>query len=405
VFAVVAMALIHAAKPEVISSQKIGEDTITVTRQVLRAPDPENVEGEYQIAWRRSGPGHPDERRLLYRGHCQIRPPAPDEEIEIAGRSCRVDGNSLDLLGWTRNSGRRWRLQLAPLLLASQGSNVQQGAGGAEPGWPRFEVSWDWRAGTGGGKTIEILRNRCVKGAAEDDGRRVERQFLSVPMISTPEAYRKDGWKRVPLGSCGLEVGGATSPGFLLQGERKGTTGPAFKALLMSEKELLVEVYEAGAAGSAPAVNWLHDDHLEVWMGSDGQREEPYPSDALQWGIRLSDGAVFPAFGKPREPLKVERAARNAAGGGEAMVFKITLPSKGVPEALAVSYSKGREGKKVEYLLGTSALCFGTGETLGVVTTLPERFGRCEVEQGTLNLAMVPAPSDQPLVTEHDLLQ
>jgi hypothetical protein len=226
----------------------------------------------------------------------------------------------------------------------------------------------------------------------------VERQFLSVPLISAPEAYRKDGWKRVPLGSCGLEVGGAKAPGFLLQGERKGAARPAFRAVLLSEKELLVEVY--GASGTS-AASWLYADHLEVWMGRDEPEPEQDALDAVQWGIRLADGVVFPAFGNPQEPLKVERAAR-----GETVVLKITLPSKAIPQALAISYSKGSEGKKVESLLGTSALCFGAGETLGVVTVLPERFGRCEVQKGALDLSMqIQAPADQPLITDRDLFQ
>jgi hypothetical protein len=287
---------------------------------------------------------------------------------------------------------------------------VAQGAGGGSPGSPRFEASWDWRAGTGGGKTIEIRRGRCAKGAKED-GRQVERGFLSVPMISTPRAYRKDGWRSVPLGSCGLVVGDAKSPGFILQGERKGGAsgpGPAFKALLLSEDELLVEVYGAGATSAAPGpdASWLYADHLEVWMGRGGNElEELNFLDAVQWGIRLADGAVFPASGKPREALEVERAARKAAGGGEVVALKITLPFKVAASPLAVSYSKGSEGGRVEYLLGTSALCFGAGETLGVVMALPERFGRCAVQNGVLDLSLTPPPpGDVPLVTEHELL-
>lgn len=383
-FALLATALIHAAQPAVISTRKIGDDTVTVSRQALS-------EDEVQILWRRSGPGHPDERRILYRGRCELG------DSEIGGRGCRVIANRFEVSAANRYASRRWQLQLSPLALAAQGLSSMQGAGGAILDWPRFEASWDWQAGTGGGKTVEIRRQRCVKGA-EDGGGTVERKFLSVPVISTPEAYRKDGWKSVPLGSCGLEVGGARSPGFLLQGERKGASSPAFKALLVGEKELLIEVH--GAVGGATA-SWLSDDHLEVWMGRDDHAPEQDSLDAVQWGIRLADGAVFPAFGKPKEPLKVERAARNGA-----VALKITLPSKALPQALAISYSKGSQGAKVEYLLGTSALCFGVGESLGVVTVLPERFGRCEVRNGALELSMaLQAAGDQPLITERDLLQ
>jgi len=392
VLALVAIALIHAAKPAVISTQKIGEDTVTVSRQDVG-------EGEVQILWRRLGPGHPDERRILYRGPCELG------DTELGVRGCRVTANRFEIRQVDRYTSWWWRFQLSPLLLVEQGAGRQQGASGVDQPLPHFKASWDWQNVTGGGQTIEIHRNRCVKGATESPYD-VERPFLSVPMISTPEAYRKDGWKSVPLGSCGLEVGGARSAGFVLQGERKKeAVAPAFKAVLLSEKELLVEVYDVGGVGSASAGNWLYADHLEVWMGFEELEADQESFDAHQWGIRLSDGTVFPAFGKPREPLKVERVARQATGGREAVAFKITLPSKGVPQALAVSYSKGSEGKKVEYLLGTSALCFGAGETLGVVTILPKRFGRCEVQKGALDLSpALPPPGDQPLITERDLL-
>jgi len=385
----IALALIHAAKPEVISSQKIGGDTVTVSRQAL---DPDEV----QILWRRSGPGHPDERRILYRGRCELG------DAEMGGRACRVSANAFEVSALMRYAERSWRFQLSPLRLAAQGLGVWQGAGGAEQPRPHFRATWDWQAGTGGGKTMAVPRDRYPKGTAEEGGR-VDREFLSVPVISTPEAYRKDGWKSVPLGSCGLEVGGAKAPGFLLQGARKGPAGLAFKALLMSEKELLVEVYGAAGAGGPNAANWLHDDHLEVWAGREpGEDAELGSIDAIQWGIRLSDGAVFPAFGKPRAPLKVERAAR-----GEAVVLKIALPPEALPHVLAISYSKGSPGAaKVESLLGTSALCFGASESLGVVTVLPERFGRCEVRKGALELSMeLPPPGDQPLLTGRDVLQ
>ena len=67
--------------------------------------------------------------------------------------------------------------------------------------------------------------------------------------------------------------------------------------------------------------SWVKEDHIELWAAPADSRSaqnlcDPpaLPDPSRQWGIRIADGQLFPAFGSP-EPLagvEVVRRRRRA---------------------------------------------------------------------------------------------
>jgi hypothetical protein len=281
-------------------------------------------------------------------------------------------------------SSERWSttrtLRLSPLRLMSEG---QRTFTATEDGEKEDGEFWDF----------DTLRGEVVRAAPECEPGAPslgERSLPYLPQVQVEKAFVQEGWKQAGLGTCGFESGN-----FLL-GNQDDPKDASLKALLVAPDTLLVEVRDDKWTG--PSAKWLNDDHLELWLAPRAPQEltgcgkpekEALP---VQWGIRLVDGKVFPAFGSPKQTLGVERAE---LPGKKGYRVKVKLPPF---QGISVVYSDSDSGRKQELMLATSLVKFGRPETLNPVRVVPPEEATCAVKNG--ELAVVPAPTKK---TEPDV--
>lgn len=119
--------------------------------------------------------------------------------------------------------------------------------------------------------------------------------------------------------------------------------------------------------------------HIEIWVGeADPFDQKNQKAKARQWGVRISDGAVFAGSGNP-DPADVHV---DLAAGRAATRLKIALPN--VRSGTTFVYSDGDDGASQHALISTSHLVFGRVQSLGVVRTISEADAVCRVKNGTL---------------------
>ncbi|WP_257450905.1 hypothetical protein [Archangium lipolyticum] len=282
----------------------------------------------------------------------------------------------------TGGSRERWSqsrtVQLSPLLPMSESrrSSVPSEGEAKEDG-----ESWDFEALRG-----EVARaaSTCEAGEASPG----ERLLPYLPQVQVDKAYLQGGWKTAGLGACGFEAG------HVLLGNQDDPKDAALKALLVAPDTLLVEVHDDKWTG--PSAKWLADDHVELWLAPQAPQELTgcgKPTDAqkpAQWGIRIADGQVFPAFGSPKQTLQVERAELPGKRGYR-LLMKLP-PFKGI----AVVYSDSDSGKKQELMLATSPVKFGRPEVLNPVRVVPAEEATCTVKNGELAVARGPVKKTEP---------
>jgi hypothetical protein len=269
-------------------------------------------------------------------------------------------------------------LQLSPLRRVSEGSrNFFSAAPEAENG-----EYWDF----------EELRGEVVRAApecAEGEPSLGERTLPYLPQVQVEKSFLQEGWKQAGLGACGSEAG------YFLLGTQDDPKNAALKALLVAPDTLLVEVRDNRWTG--PSAKWLVDDHLELWLGPRSPQEltgcgKPPPDQRpVQWGIRITDGKVFPAYGAPKQKLSVERAEIPGPKGPAGYRLKILLPT--AFQGISVVYSDSDKGKKQEVMLATSPLQFARPETLNPVRVVSPEEATCAVRNG--ELAVVPGPVEK----------
>lgn len=221
--------------------------------------------------------------------------------------------------------------------------------------------------------------------------------WIEIPQIID---VRFEGKKLSPaLGSCGLRLDGSGTSGYILLGKRTADT-PEVRILMLSDTELLVTVVDDKFVTGTKS--WVHDDHLEVWLGApwsyiscnDGEPS----AKPVQWGIRTADGKAFKGFGKPPMLPLVTGHRIGEIGGQKAASFRIVLPKKiGDVNAdyrnIAVSYSKS-DGKKQVLLFATSPIKFGDPRTLGDTRKLGKQV-QCEIRNGVLDVVDAGLPAER----------
>ncbi|MCY1082436.1 hypothetical protein [Archangium lansingense] len=280
-------------------------------------------------------------------------------------------------------SRQRWSvsrtLQLSPLWLVIEGHRSSDAMDS--------EVKED-----GDYWDLETLRGEVVRSAPECESGEPslgERTLPYLPQVQVDKAYLQGGWKQAGLGACGFESGN-----FLL-GNQDDPKDASLKALLVTPDTLLVEVRDDKWTG--PSAKWLNDDHVEVWLAPEAPQELTgcgKPTDAQkpsQWGIRVTDGKVFPAFGSPKQTIQVERAELPGKQGYR-LKLKLPTPFKGI----SVVYSDSDSGKKQELMLATSAVKFGRPETLNPVRGVSPAEATCAVKNGQLALVPGTAKKTEP---------
>jgi hypothetical protein len=284
---------------------------------------------------------------------------------------------------WTRTR----RLRLSPLRLASEEEQTSWTSSVTKE--PKTNASsWDYEALQG-----QVHRDAadCPSGSTSVG----ERDMPYFPAARVDKAFFDSGWKQAGLGqgegACHLAASS------ILMGEDKlaGPEDAGLKALLVQEDFLLLEVRDDVWTG--PSASWLNDDHVELWLAPmppqllTGCGKPTAPQQPVQWGIRIADGKVFPAFGKPKQPLQVERAK---LPDGKGYRLKVKLPPDF--EGLSVIYSDSDGGKKQETLIATSDLKFGRPETFNPLSIMPLDDAQCAVKHGQLTVVARPEVRARP---------
>ncbi|HSP80264.1 MAG TPA: hypothetical protein VLQ93_17155 [Myxococcaceae bacterium] len=282
----------------------------------------------------------------------------------------------------TGGSRERWStsrtLQLSPPRLMSEGhrsASIHQ---------PEKESGDFW--------SHEALRGEVVRAAPECEPGEAslgERTLPYLPRVRVEKSYLQGGWKEAGLGECGLEAG------HFLLGTQDDPAEAGLKALLVAPDTLLAEVRDDKWTG--PSGKWLTDDHLELWLAPlppqelTGCGKPTAEQKPVQWGIRMVDGKVFPAYGAPKRPLKVERVE---LAGGKGYRLKVTLPTPF--QGIGVVYSDSDRGKKQELMLATSPVKFARPETLNPVRVVPPEEATCQVKGGALKPVQGPPRKAEP---------
>jgi hypothetical protein len=212
---------------------------------------------------------------------------------------------------------------------------------------------------------------------------------LVFPRVALPADFVADGWRSTGLGRCAALVDGREH-GFTIHGDKGQATDTSMRVVLSKENTLFIEISDDRWVG--PGKHWIKDDHVELWLmpsdkpvaGKKGSNR-PVPNPARQWGIRIADGAVFPAFGAPAPLIGVEvvRTRRTAR-------VKIPLPEAGseAPGPLTVVYSDSDDGVRQKRLIATSQLEYGNADTLGEVRDIQPEEATCTVQRGSLQVVM-----------------
>lgn len=202
-----------------------------------------------------------------------------------------------------------------------------------------------------------------------------------IPTVNLPAAFSEGGWAQTGLGECASVFDASGSNGFVIHGATSSETDTQMKVVAGNDGQLFVEVLDDELKSSQTG-NWIHADHLEVWVSTTEQPRlvmdcvEPQKPVLWQWGIDATDGQVHPAYGKPG-PLKAE--VKRFEGGTR---FRVELPTE--TKHVTVVYSDSDDGKTQERLLATSPLKFGDYYTLGSFKQLDQKRVTCEVDGESL---------------------
>jgi hypothetical protein len=280
-----------------------------------------------------------------------------------------------------RSGGSSWRwttqaeLQLVPLAMISE-LNSSSHALSPEARETRFNYR------TFEGRVLRhVLDCKVSPDEATLDSPTRTLEATLVPQVELPAAFLSEGWKHTGLGQC------SAAGGSVLLGKPQGKDDARLRAVIGQGSVLFLEVVDDTWTG--PSTKWLADDHVELWLSPEAPdaidpcgRNGKDPG-LVQWGIRIADGQVFPAYGNPKPPLPVEVVRQ-----GNRARLRVKLPS-GI-NALTAVYSDSDQGKKQELMVATSQLEFGRAATLSPLRVLASTGATCQVKGQEL----VPVPSE-----------
>ena len=255
------------------------------------------------------------------------------------------------------------------------------------------DVKWNWDEMAG---TIDEGHNYCSgkeppdAGLSNDrDSPEIDTLSVVIPSASLPAEFVGGGWRSTGLGRCAALIDGTR--GFVLRGAPGTAADSTMRVLFASTHDtLFVEVTDDHFVGQAKS--WVKADHLELWSAPNPPAcvDVAAKSPALQWGIRIRDGAVFPGFGAPESTPAVE-IARVAKDAGTVRL-KITFATATLTDqAFTAVYSDSDDGIHQKRLIATSSLEYGKWWTLGVPPD-DEHVLTCRVERGVLVPRRPPFP-------------
>jgi hypothetical protein len=216
---------------------------------------------------------------------------------------------------------------------------------------------------------------------------------LIVPRAQLPPAFVASGWRSIGLGDCGAFVDG-NEHGFAVYGGKGGAADASFRAVVSKDGVLFVEIDDDHWTSAGKS--WVKEDHLELWIAPSGTPpveticDEPQAADpSLQWGIRISDGQVFPAFGSPA-PLAGVEVVRSGRQARARIPIADWLKGEDDATALTVVYSDSDDGLHQKRLIATSQLERGHMLSLGHVRDVDPGHATCVIKGKTLQIHRPP---------------
>jgi uncharacterized protein len=293
-----------------------------------------------------------------------------EEESDWGPNSFKVSANELTVAKLGHGSSYSFTVSLNPLQpVRTAYSEYHPMADSIRANW-----SWDWKEFSGKGDADEEYGGGG--------------KFLVIPQVPIDSGF----WDKIPLGNCSLAL--RYGNGFLLAGHLESSSQPIVKALLTDKRVLVVNVY--GGPWTKEALNWLHDDHLEIWKGwyFDAVEGSSYHGKSIaQWGVRIADGKVFQAYGDKTDRLDVKVKDLSVPNGQTVRALRIALPplkssEDQREEMIAISYSAGDGKNRVKWLLSTSQVKYGIPHTFSVVESINPGLATCLPSSGTLNVQL-----------------
>lgn len=152
------------------------------------------------------------------------------------------------------------------------------------------------------------------------------------------------------LGNCVPGMTTAGDNGFVVWGKPAAADQAAeIRTIGVGSNSLIVQVFDP-AAGAAPSGgSWIHQPHLEVWVGrNDEQINTMLPLGQMtQTGITL-DGVVHRGVGKSGAPPSVERWVARDERSRPVTVLRLVWPDEfALINGVTVVYSQAEAGKQV----------------------------------------------------------
>jgi hypothetical protein len=265
--------------------------------------------------------------------------------------------------------------------------------------------SGDWNHDTFDGHNMwpipdcEGRRKQKEAGAGRDAGAFEENpasrsiSAVIVPRVSLPPAFVQDGWRTISLGDCGAFVDG-DGHGYAIYGGKGSAADASMRAVVSKEGVLFVEI--ADDRWTSGGKTWVKEDHVELWMAQsrtvvDAHECDPRPESdpSRQWGIRISDGSVFPGFGAPA-PLAGVEVVRSGRVARVRIPIADWIKGEDDENALAVVYSDSDDGLRQKRLIATSEVERGNVLTLGAVRTVAPAHATCVVKGKVLQIHRPP---------------
>jgi len=219
---------------------------------------------------------------------------------------------------------------------------------------------------------------------------------VTVPRVALPPAFAQDGWRSIALGNCGAFVDG-DDHGFAVYGGRGRAADASLRAVVSKDGVLFVEITDD--RWTSGAKSWVKEDHIELWLapsgivGTDlncGEPSGPEPPDpSRQWGIRISDGQVFPAFGSPA-PLAGVEVVRSGHVARARIPVDDWLKGDGDASSLTIVYSDSDDGLRQKRLIATSEIERGRVSSLGHLRDVDPDVATCVVKGKALQIYRAP---------------
>jgi hypothetical protein len=298
-----------------------------------------------------------------------------------------------NLLEHAQNGGSAWRwdvtrrIQLSPLRVLEEAHcsyhNLAPGFTSTRWDWQRFAGETRWTP-----KRCALARTKAEE--EEELGctpEKAARRYIPIPLLEG--ALERGGGKRLHLGSCASAIDEGGERGFLLYGTPR-SGGAELRVLLISRRDLVVTVSdERFATGAA---SWVHDDHIELWLGhgrTNLECEDEKPTNLRQWGISL-DGKVHAGHGNPRTAPRVVARLEGRVGRRSHVTLHLFLPEEA--DGLTLAYSKSANGKQAR-LVATSRIQRTDATTLGAIWRVGAKGARCIEKDGQLDLAETGSPA------------